>query len=535
MTRAQRLLAGLAFSAIAAFSTPAFAVRDGGSAQLVLPYGASITTLDIHASARAQDGIVSLAIHRSLYSWDSDKNEPVPELAKAVEASADGMVHTFRLRDNVKFHNGRKMTAADIVWSYERILNPKAGFAGARYLRIIKGAADFEAGKATTIAGLEVVDPLTLKVTLAERVDPAQYLFWPEVAILPREEVERLGAGFASAPVGLGPFKFGSVVAGSRVTVDKFDDFYKGRPHLDQIVYNIMGEAAARDVAFRSKNLDLNLLGSSQYPIYRSDPDIARNLVEVAEFRTRFFALNPRFKPFQDKRVRQAINHAINSDLIIQRLVRDKAYRATSWLPTTSQAYDPSIKGYKFDPVLAKKLLTEAGYADGFTVELVTTNNESFGSAIVEATIPFLAKVGITVKPKLVENAVGQDILFQKGDYDAAIWSLASGPDPLAAMKRFHSQTSRPAGNIFDYKNPELDRLVDAAGNAKDKAEQIALLKKADALLFEDAPVWFFNYNKAVIAHQPWLKGIQKNAVELMNQYPEHLWVEANSPRANTK
>jgi peptide/nickel transport system substrate-binding protein len=512
---------------------PAYAQRDGGTASLVLPYGASITTLDIHSSARAQDGIVSLAIHRGLYSWNSEKSEPELELADSVSRSDDGMVYTYKLRNNVHFHNGRKMTADDIVWSYQRILDPKGTFAGARYLRIIAGAEEYEAGKSTSLSGLEAVDDGTLRITLKDRVDPAQYLFWPEVSVLPREEVER--PGFANAPVGLGPFRFISMTAGSRIVVERFDDFYKGRPHLDRIVYNIMGEAAARDIAFRAKSIDVNLLGSAQYPIYKNDPTYSKDLVEVPEFRTRFYALNPRFKPFQDKRVRQAVNYAINSDVIISKLVKDKAYRANGWLPMTSTAYNPDIKGYPYDPEKAKQLLKEAGYEKGFTVELVTTNNESFGNTIVEATIPFLAKVGITVKPKLVENAVGQDLLFQKGDFDAAIWSLASGPDPLAAMKRFHSTTSRPAGNIFGYSNKEIDALIDAASAAKDKAEQNALLKKADAMLVEDAPFWLFNYNKAVLVHQPWLKGIQKNSVELTNQYPEYLWIDETSPRANEK
>src|SRR5262249_53326598 len=162
---------------------------------------------------------------------------------------------------------------ADIIWSYQRILDPKGTFAGGRYLRIIAGAEDYEAGKASAISGLEAVDDNTLKITLKDRVDPAQYLFWPEVSILPREEVER--PGFANAPVGLGPFRFVSMTAGSRIVAERFDDFYKGRPHLDRIIYNIMGEAAARDIAFRAKTIDVNLLGSAQYPIYKNDPTYA--------------------------------------------------------------------------------------------------------------------------------------------------------------------------------------------------------------------------------------------------------------------
>lgn len=156
---------------------------------------------------------------------------------------------------------------------------------------------------------------------------------------------------------------------------------------------------------------------------------------------------NPKFKPFQDKRVRQAINYAIDADLIIKRLVKNKAYLANGWLPASSPAYDPALKGYASDPAKAKQLLKEAGYENGFTVEVTTTNNEGYGQPILEAVIPFLAKVGITVKPKIVENAVFQELVFNKSDYEAYLYSVGSGPDPLAALKCFHSATPHSACN----------------------------------------------------------------------------------------
>jgi ABC-type transport system substrate-binding protein len=116
--------------------------------------------------------------------------------------------------------------------------------------------------------------------------------------------------------------------------------------------------------------------------------------------------------------VRQAINHAIDTDLIIKRLVKDKAYRAVSWLPLSSPAFDKNVKPYAFDPDKAKKLLAEAGYPDGFEFELTTSQNESWGLPIVEAIIPMLAKVGIKVKPKLVEVTVLTDIAM-KGEHQA--------------------------------------------------------------------------------------------------------------------
>ena len=252
-------------------------------------------------------------------------------------------------------------------------------------------------------------------------------------------------------------------------------------------------------------------------------------LIDVAEFFTRSMGMNPSFKPFQDKRVRLAINHAIDADVIIKRLIKEKAFRASSWLPIGLDGYDPALKPYAFDPEQAKKLLAEAGYPNGFEFEWTTSQNESWGLPVVEAVIPMLAKVGITAKPKLVEAAVLTETIL-KGDFQAYIWSNSSGPDPLKALKGFHSATPRTAGNYVGFKNADYDKLVEQAAATDDAANRTQLLKQANALFYAEAPIWFFNYNKAVMAYQPWVHGLQKNATELTHQYTEYLWVEATSP-----
>jgi peptide/nickel transport system substrate-binding protein len=226
--------------------------------------------------------------------------------------------------------------------------------------------------------------------------------------------------------------------------------------------------------------------------------------------------------------VRQAINHAIDTDLIIKRLVKDKAYRAVSWLPLSSPSFDKTVKPYAFDPNKAKKLLAEAGYPDGFEFEWTTSQNESWGLPIVEAVIPMLDKVGIKAKVKQVETAVLAEVV-RTGDFQAYVYSQASGPDPLAALKCFHSSTPQSACNYVNFKNADFDKMIDEAGQT-DGEKRAELLQKANALLYEEAPVWFFNYNKAVMAVQPWLKGIQLNATELTHQNVEDLWVDETSP-----
>lgn len=514
----------LGIAAAQAQDTP----RRGGTIRMTAPYAASFGSLDPHATPRAQDDIVGKALQRSLYNWDTANNKPVLELAKSVSVSEDGLTYTYKLRDDAYFHNGRKMTADDIIWSYTRIMDGTKGFPGARYVRIIKGAVDVEKGQAKEISGLKKIDDFTLQMTLTERVEPGYYFFAGTTAILPKEEVEK--GNYAANPVGLGPFKFKEHIPGSRVVAERWDKFYKpGMPYADKLEVLIMAEAAARDVAFRNKEIDTSILGPAQYVAYRADPQLSKGILEVAEMFTRAMQFNPTYKPFADKRVRQAINYAIDTDLIIKRLVKDKAYRAVSWLPPSSAAFDKTMKPYPFDPAKAKKLLADAGYPNGFEFELSTSQNESWGLPIVEAIIPYLDKVGIKLKPKLVEVTVLTEIAM-KGEHQAFIGSNLTGPDSLATLRCYYSKTPRTACNYTSFNNPEFDKLLDAAGEEADMAKRNDLLRKANNLLYEEAPVWFFNYNKAVLAYQPWIHGLQANPTEITHQYPENIWVDATSP-----
>lgn len=166
---------------------------------------------------------------------------------------------------------------------------------------------------------------------------------------------------------------------GSRLVTEKWEKFYRpGKPDLNRYVIQIMSEAAARDIAFRNKEVDTSILGPVQYVAYGRDPALSKHILEVAEVFTRAMTMHNEKKPFDDKRVRQAINYAINAKLIIERLARNKAYQATSWLPSTVPGYDSGLQSYAYDPAKAKALLAEAGYPDGFEFEWTTSQNESW-------------------------------------------------------------------------------------------------------------------------------------------------------------
>ncbi|MEH6773580.1 MAG: ABC transporter substrate-binding protein [Cereibacter changlensis] len=501
--------------------------RQGGTLNFTAPYGSSFATMDGQASPNVQEEIITQAIHRSLYSWDSQNNEPVLELATSADVSDDGTVYTYHLRENAVFHNDKPLTADDIIFSYLRIADPQNSFPGASHIANIAGAAEYIAGEAEGIAGLKKIDDHTLEITFVAPINPGFGLMRNTTAIYPSNVDE---ASFVTAPVGLGAFKFEEHVPGSQVMVTKFDKYYEeGKPYLDRVNLILMGEDAARDVAFRNKEIDVSILGPTQYQAYQGDDALKDHILEVAEVFTRNIGFNPAFEPFKDKRVRQALNHAINAPLIIERLVKNKAYPASGWLPVSSPAFDPEKPGYDFDPEKAKALLAEAGYADGFEFEVTASPNESWGVPIVEAILPMLQKVGVTVRPRPVESAALGDAITSN-DFQAYIWSNQSGPDPLNALRCFYSKTLQSACNYSSYASPEFDVLYEQAQQERDPAKQIDLLRQANNIVQDDAPVWFFNYNKAVMAYQPWVHGLVPNATELALQPYDEIWIDETAP-----
>ena len=209
--------------AVSALALPlrSTAIVRGGTIRFTAPYGASFVSNDSHVSNQIQDEIYGYALHGMLYKWDAKNGKPVLDIAESVQVSADGKTYTYKLRDNALFHNGRKLTSDDVIWSYTRIMDGSKNYPGARYVARIVGATDVQKGQAKEISGLKKIDDFTLEMTLTDKVDPGYYFFVGSTAILPKEEVEK--GNFAANPVGLGPYKFKEHIPGSRVVAERFN------------------------------------------------------------------------------------------------------------------------------------------------------------------------------------------------------------------------------------------------------------------------------------------------------------------------
>lgn len=506
--------------------------RYGGTFVTAVPYEevVGLDTLRITVN-NASTISVTNQIHEGLVKWNTTTLEIEPAIAERWEVSEDGKTYTFYLREGAKFHNGREITAQDFKYSFERMMDPELGGLSTYLFREVVGVNEYLDGTVDHISGIVALgDALSI---ILKHVDVTflNGLCEPGATVVPHEEVEKMGLEeFNRAPIGAGPFKFVSWI-GNEIKLEAFDGYWTGRPYLDALEIIWMPEAGARGAAFDAEELDGVVAMPVQYARWREDPVVKEHMVEVAELWTRHVGFNTEWGPFKDKRVRQAFNYAIDEKTVVDKYLHGKAYTATGVLPPSMPGYNPELEGYGYDPEKAKELLKEAGYPDGFTVEVKgDPTHPAWGIPGVEAVMPYLEAVGIHVKPLPTEyGTLVEEVV--RGDFQGYIDAFGGISMPLLYLSRFHSNNIGTT-NWFRYKNSEVDTLLDQATKTIDSEERIKLLQQAEEIIVEDALIWFDNYNKAVFVYQPWVHGLQPFAVDVNYQDYEKVWVDETSPRA---
>ncbi|MFP4199960.1 MAG: ABC transporter substrate-binding protein [Clostridia bacterium] len=478
------------------------------------PYG-DPENLDPIVRGRMGAMAITMNLFDGLVRHDAETARVEPAIAEDWEISEDGLVYTFHLREDAVFHNGREITAEDFIYSFERLSDPENASPLAHYLDGVVGKTEFEDGDAETIEGLRAVDDFTLEIT-REEPDSSflSTLAFPAASVVPREVVEEKGSDFGHEPVGSGPFTFDSWVKDDRVKVSAFEDYYRGRAELDGVEFRVISEAATKEAEFLSGNLDAFIAPASIYRKYRDDEDYSENIIEVAEFFTRHIGFHCEKEPFDDVRVRRAFNHAIDKKEIIDVVLGGKGVPAVGYLPSSSFAFDPDLEGYEYDPDLARDLLAEAGYEDGFEVSIMTSENPEWGLPIVEAVMPYLNEVGIRLKPETMDTGVLYDRL-RAGEYESYIYSTGGDAHPVSYLWRFHSDL---ASDTNRYWSEDLDAVLKEARSTSDEDEMVALVREADAKILRDAPVWFFHYNKAVTMHSDRVAGLKPVPIDMALQ-----------------
>src|SRR3954452_11179673 len=351
--------------------------KQGGA--ITITYKDDVATLDPAIGYDWQNWSMIKSLFDGLMDYEPGTTNLRPELAESYDISPDGKTFTFKLRHGVKFHNGREMTADDVKYSLDRVTNPKTQSPGAGFFASIKGYDAVAAGTSESLEGVTVVDPYTVKFDLTRPDATFLHVMAINFAhVVPKEEVEKYGADFGKHPVGTGAYKLAEWTLGQRLVFERNPDYWhKGLPHLDKITFEIGQEPIVALLRVQKGEVDVpgDGIPPAKFQEVMADPEQKARVVEGGQLHTGYITMNTTMAPFDNVKVRQAVNMAINKDRIVQ-LINNRAVPANQPLPPSMPGYDKDFKGYAYDVAKAKALLSEAGFADGFETELYAMNTD---------------------------------------------------------------------------------------------------------------------------------------------------------------
>ena len=455
-------------------------------------------TLDPHLVTDTTSAGLVVELFSGLVALNTDL-QLVPDIAERWDISEDGMVYTFYLRDNAKFHDGKPITAGDFKWSIERSANPDTASPVAdTYLSDIIGLEAVLEGETTDISGIKVVDEHTLQIQIdAPKAYFLAKLTYPTAYVLDRENVEAGGRNWADTPNGTGPFKLKEYRIGERIILERNENYYREPAHLESVSMNLAGGQAMA----MYENDEIDITGVGLFDLDRIlDPSEELNkelVVAPPDFSISYVGFNASEPPFDDPKFRQALTHAVNKELIATEVLSDLVEPAYGILPPGFPGYNSELNGLGFDPELARQLLAESKYADAETRPRIVVTVPGTGGTIgldLEVVIEmWKQQLGVEVEIQQVEWATYlQDLNQQKFQAYAGLGWEADYPDPQDFLDiLFHTESSLNHGK---YSNLELDEILEEARIEPDVNRRIELYHIAENLIVQDAPwlpLWY--------------------------------------------
>ncbi len=423
---------------------------------VVFGVGKEISNLDAQVAATGDSQRYGWQLYDTLYGFD-DKGNLQPSVATAVTRSDDGLRYTFTLRKDVKFHNGATLTAKDVKYSVERILAPETKSTRRPFFANLVDGVDANADGTVTI-----------------RLKRADGAFLNKVAgyvqLVPKEYTESLGSpeAFARAPVGSGPYRFVEQKIGQSVEFARFDGYWGPKPGVKRLVFRLIPDASSRVNALLASEVDIvDYVAAADVARLKATPGVLVKPVQTGSpLAVRLYSNVPD-TPLAKRQVRLALNHALDTQSIIKNVLHGIGAPMASYI-SSSYPYgvDPALKPYAYDPALAKKLLAEAGYPNGFETELLCPSD--MPKELCEVIAAYWSQVGVKAKVKVL-------------DYSA--WSRLnnthkSGPMTMMQFSNAIYDPSHPIGGAAskdgtwsDYFNADIETLI-AQGNAEASREK---------------------------------------------------------------
>lgn len=442
-------------------------------------------------------------------------------IARDWTVSEDGLVWTFHLNRGVKFHNGREVRAEDVLYSFTRILDPLTRSPRGWMFQEVKGAQDFQTQKAATVEGFRAVDDYTFVITLQRPFTPfLSVLAMPNAAIVPKEEITKYGRDFTYHPTGTGAFKFGDWVHGDHMTLAANMDYFEGRPSLDKVVYQIVGDDSTAFTEYEQDAIHLlTTLPTGQIDRVLKGEEFRDELVKTPRMGLYYLGFNTRKPPLDNKKVRQAIAQAINKRAIADVLRHGTVVAATyGILPPGVPGFSQTTTSFQYDVAKAINTLTAGGYPTGVPAELeLAFNSGSENQLIAQAIMADLRAIGIKVRLVGVDWGAfiakvdnGGTEIFRNG------W-IADYPDPDNFLYvLLNSGNAGPGGNSSFYHNSEIDRLTWQARTMKAGEERFKVYQEVERIAADDVPIIPIYYYTNLILRKPYVQGLYITAMGIM-------------------
>jgi peptide/nickel transport system substrate-binding protein len=430
-------------------------------------------------------------VYSGLVSREADTGRIVPDLATTWDISRDGLTYTFYLRKGVQWHKGfGEVTSEDVRYTLDRILDPATDSTNRFYIASIKRVS--------------AVDRYTVRIELSEPYAPLLMgLAYRPGYILKKEAIERLGDQHKFTPVGSGPFVFDRWTRGREVVLTANEAYYAGAPKTKQVIFRVVGDDIVTRLALERGELDIATIRDTEsYGQLVQNRDI--RILEKPGTILRYFTMNMRRDPFKDVRVRRAVYHAINRDVIANVMLRHTALPMTAPMGPFFQGYSERIQAPGYDPAEARRLLKEAGVRDGFPFTLLTTTLSPW-PLIVPVIRDNLQAVGFRVNLVQMEHGA-YTAKRATGDYDATVLPFGRPPDSdFVFTSLFHSSEFPPGFNSSYYS--AADKLIEEGRRITDPGRRAALYERLAQKVIDDAPAVPLFVQIVVVAMRKNVKG----------------------------
>ena len=484
---------------------------EGGVLKLL---GIDPPTLDPHQTGDVTSSRYILEVFGGLLTIDPDL-AIVPDIAREWELDADGMGYTFHLNPSVTFHDGRKVTAIDLEWSLERASDPATEAPAVdTFLGDIVGVKAKLNGEADSISGISVIDEKTLRIDIdAPKAYFLSKLTYPSSFVVDRANVET-GRAWVKAPNGTGPFMLTEYEPGVLMRLERFDGYHLGPAMLDAVEFNLAGGDGL--LMYENDEIHWRRAGLALIEALEDPTHPLRDELHLgpAAFDVSYFGMNYEEPPFDDVKVRQALNYAIDRDTLADVLLNNVVTPATGILPPGFPSYNPDLDGYEYDIEKAKRLLAESKYGSDTSTypRIVLTVPGSFGSQVSPTTEAILAtweeQLGITMDLQQTDWATYlQDLRDRRFQIFGGLGWVADYLDPENFLDGlFHSESRN---NQTAFSNPELDAILEKARVEQDQDARFALYNEAEQLIIDQAPwapLWHSNGESYII--KPHIKGL---------------------------